>query len=102
MASNFPHITIDPQISAGRPCVAETGVKVTEVAAALEAGRSVYDLQGFFKSRPLTLGEIYSALAYYQDNKDELARVQADDQRIVDETEKARLEKIKRYYLGLP
>jgi uncharacterized protein (DUF433 family) len=100
MATDYPHVSSDPAVCEGRPCVLGSQVRVTEIASALEGGRSVFDLQEFFRPQKLTLAEIYSALAYYHDNKDELLRVQAADKVIADEAERLRLDKIKRYYLG--
>ena len=68
----FPHITTDPQVCHGRPCIAGTRVRVMDIVAAHEEGVSPAELQSHFATRPLTLAEIYAALAYYNDHKDEI------------------------------
>lgn len=68
----FPHITTDPGVCHGRPCIAGTRVRVMDIVAAHEQGVSPAELQDYFATRPLTLGEIHAALAYYNDHKDEV------------------------------
>lgn len=68
----FPHITADPDVCGGRPCIAGTRVRVMDIVAAHEQGVSPAELQGYFDTRPLTLAEIYAALAFYNDHKDEV------------------------------
>ena len=68
----FPHITTDPNVCHGRPCIAGTRVRVMDIVATHEQGISPAELQDHFDTRPLTLAEIYAALAYYNDHKDEV------------------------------
>lgn len=102
MATNYPHITSDPAVLEGRPCISGTQIRVTDVAAALDGGKSALELPEYFRGtpHPLSMGEIYAALAYYSDNQTDLARVQAADQVVTDQAEHVRLEKIKDFYLG--
>lgn len=102
MSTNYPHITSDPTVLEGRPCISGTQIRVTDVAAALEEGKAALELPEYFRGapHPLSMGEIYAAQAYYSDNKAELARVQAADKVVTDKAEHIRLEKIKDYYLG--
>ena len=102
MITNYPHITTDPAVHEGRPCISGTQIKVTDVASAVEEGKQAPELPEYFRGtpHPLSMGEIYAALAYYSDNEAELARVQAADKVVSDKAEHTRLEKIKDYYLG--
>jgi len=68
----FPHITTDPEVCHGRPCIAGTRVRVMDIVAAHEQGVSTAELQDYFDTRTLTLGEIHAAIAYYNDHKDEV------------------------------
>ena len=68
----YPHITTDPGVCHGRPCIAGTRVRVMDVVAAHEQGISPEDLQDYFATRRLTLAEIYAALAYYDDHRSEV------------------------------
>src|SRR5258708_11339894 len=63
-------IASNPEIRGGRPCIAGTGLRVTDVVIA-----SIYQLQtpdeiavGF----DISLAQVYAALAYYYEHKDEL------------------------------
>ena len=101
MTRDYPHISNDPAVNGGRATITGTVTRVTAVADAIEAGRKPADLMARFANRELTLAEIYSALAYYNDNMSELAEVDAEDKRVAGALEHERLEHIKRYYLGL-
>ena len=64
----YEHIVID---AAGVPYIAGTSMKVVElVSSKLAYGWSPEEL--LFQYPHLTLGEIYAALAYYWDHKDEI------------------------------
>jgi uncharacterized protein (DUF433 family) len=78
----FPHITTDPDVCHGRPCIAGTRVRVMDIVAAHEQGVSPVELTDYFDTRPLTLGEIHAALAYYNDHKDEVEADFAEAERI--------------------
>lgn len=99
----YPHITSDPAVREGRPCITGTEIRVTDVVAAHEEGKRAAELPEYFRGtpQPLTMGQIYAALAYFSDNETEMARVQAADKVIADADESARLQKIKNYYLGI-
>ena len=98
----YPHVTSDPAVSEGQPCVGDTGIRVTDVAAAHEDGQTPMALQEYFADspRPLTLPEVFSALAYYYDNKDVLEQVRVDNQRAEDEATKDRHAEILRRFVG--
>jgi uncharacterized protein (DUF433 family) len=102
MSTNYPHITSDPAVLEGRPYISGTQIQVTDVATALDEGKKAVELPEYFKGapHPLSMGEIYSALAYFSDNEVELARVQAADKVLSEKAEYIRLEKIKDFYLG--
>jgi uncharacterized protein (DUF433 family) len=81
----FPHITADPDVCHGRPCIAGTRVRVMDIVAAHEQGDTPADLQDYLATRPLTLAEIYAALAYYNDHKSEVEADFAEDERLAGE-----------------
>ena len=56
-----------------------------DIVAAHEQGVSPAELQDYFDTRPLTLGEIHAALAYYNDHKDEVEADFAEAERIAAE-----------------
>src|SRR3954451_10072620 len=82
--TRYEHIVLD---DAGIPLIAGTTMKVIELVLEHDAyGWSPEELH--FQHPYLSLGQIYSALAYYWDHKDEL------DQDIA--RRRARVEEIKR------
>jgi uncharacterized protein (DUF433 family) len=81
----FPHITTDPEVCHGRPCITGTRVRVLDIVAAHEQGVSPEGLQEYFSTRRLTLAEIYAALAYYNDNKAEVEADFAEAERVAAE-----------------
>jgi uncharacterized protein (DUF433 family) len=81
----FPHITTDPEVCHGRPCIAGTRVRVMDIVAVHEQGVSPVELQDYFATRPLTLAEVYAALAYYNDHKDEIEADFAEAERVAAE-----------------
>ena len=73
----YAHILLRPD---GTPTVSGTRLKVKHVAALhRKRGMSAEDLQRAFPSH--SLGEIYSALAYYYDHRDEIDRALEEDER---------------------
>jgi uncharacterized protein (DUF433 family) len=70
------HISRDPRIHSGRPCIDGYCITVHDVAALLKQGRTPDDIaEGF----GLTRGQIYAALAYYFDHQDVIDRELAED-----------------------
>ena len=105
----YPHITMDPAVAGGQPCIAETGVRVTLLAAAYENGQKAVTLQESFRRRgdeatdsirPLTLPEVFAGLAYYYDNIKALELVRVEDERLADVATKDRHDAILKHYLG--
>jgi len=63
-------ITTDPNIRGGRPCVASTGLRVTDVALAHAVhNRTTDDIAADYE---ISLAQVYAALSYYYDHKTEL------------------------------
>lgn len=72
----YKHVLLWPD---GTPTVSGTRLKVKHVAAAYNSGRRPEEIQQGYPSHPLA--EIYSALAYYFDHKDEMDRAMDEDER---------------------
>jgi uncharacterized protein (DUF433 family) len=69
-ATRYEHIVLD---DSGVPIIADTNTKVVEIIVEQMAyGWSAEEIH--FQHPHLTLGQIYSALAYYWDHGDELNR----------------------------
>jgi uncharacterized protein (DUF433 family) len=68
--TNYEHVALDAN---GVPVIAGTNMKVIEIVLEKKAhGWSPEEL--YFQHPHLTLGQIYSALAYYWDHQEELDR----------------------------
>lgn len=90
-ARSYPHVSTDPQVMSGRPCIAGTRVRVMDVVAARQAGVSDEELREYFSSRPLSLGEIHGALAYYYDHQEEIDAAFSEDEAAGREAERERV-----------
>jgi len=79
-------ITTDPAVRNGQPCIAGTGLRVTDLVMAHIFHRRTPD--ELAADCELSLAQIYSALAYYYANKYDLdvaIRTQIDKARILKE-----------------
>ncbi|HXO42030.1 MAG TPA: DUF433 domain-containing protein [Thermoanaerobaculia bacterium] len=76
---SYPHISIQPEVMSGSPCIAGTRVRVMDVVAARRAGVTDDELLGYFSSRTLTRSELHAALAYYYDHQGEIDAALAED-----------------------
>ena len=66
------HILIDPEVLGGEPHIEGRRISVADIAVWIAyEGRSPSDVAATFH---LTLGEVYSALAYYYDHQTEIDR----------------------------
>jgi uncharacterized protein (DUF433 family) len=67
---NIELISIDPAIRGGQPCIAGTGIRVTDVALAhLFHQRTPDQIASDYE---LSLAQVHAALAYYYQHKNEL------------------------------
>jgi uncharacterized protein (DUF433 family) len=87
----YPHITEDPQVMSGSPCIAGTRVRVMDLVSVYKTGVPVDELQEYFSSRTLTLSEIHAALAYYFDHQEALEAAFAEEQRLGQQAERQAL-----------
>jgi uncharacterized protein (DUF433 family) len=75
----YPHITKDPSVCSGRPCVEGTRVRVVDILALHEEGLSPEQIVKEFTSLN-GLADVYAALLYYHDHKSEIeADLKADE-----------------------
>lgn len=68
----YPHISKKPGVCGGKACIDGTRIRVMDVVSLHTQGYTVEQMLEHFESRPLTPAEVYSALAYYHDHKDEV------------------------------
>jgi uncharacterized protein (DUF433 family) len=83
--TQYAHIVHTPGTMGGEARIEGHRIRVRDVVLAR-------DLEGFSPEEivasvypNLTLAEVYSALAYYEDHKDEVARAAQEEERAVDE-----------------
>lgn len=90
----YPHITKDPEVCSGRACVAGTRVRVMDIVALNDDGLTA---QQIVTEYPSLSGptDVYAALVYYADHKDEVEADFAEDERQADEFEREGTEKSK-------
>jgi len=69
--SEKTHVTRTPGVCGGKPCVAGTRIRVQDVYVWHEhQGRSPDEIVSAFPQ--LTLADVYAALAYFWDHRDEI------------------------------
>jgi uncharacterized protein (DUF433 family) len=88
----YPHITKNPDICSGRACVAGTRVRVMDIVALRGAGVSPEEIVQEFPSLESTI-DVYAALVYYADHKDEIDAEFTQDQDLAAKAEHERIER---------
>ena len=77
------HITTNPSVCGGKPCVAGSRIRVHDVYVWHEMhGLSADEIVSRFPQ--LTMADVYAALSYYWDHRDEIQRQMAADQELVE------------------
>ncbi|MCU0242292.1 MAG: DUF433 domain-containing protein [Vicinamibacteria bacterium] len=84
----YPHIVKTPGVRGGKACVAGTRLAVIDIVSAHQQGHSPEEIQTLFSTRPLTLAEVYAALAHYYDHAEEIEAEIATEERRFDEAER--------------
>ena len=70
----------NPEVRSGRPCIVGTGLRVIDIVMAMQFGdRSPDQMAGDYQ---LSLGQVYAALAYYYENKEEIDEDIREDVRL--------------------
>lgn len=76
-------ITTNPAVRSGRPCIAGTTLEVSVIALAKTVhGRSPDEIADEYR---LTMGQVYSALAYYYEHQSEMDAQIATQAQIADQ-----------------
>jgi uncharacterized protein (DUF433 family) len=85
----FSHITKDPRVCGGAACIDATRIRVLDVVQAQNEGYTPQLIQELFAVK-LTLAQVYSALAYADENRQELEAQYAEHERALADGERAR------------
>jgi uncharacterized protein (DUF433 family) len=91
----YPHITKNPTVCSGRACVVGTRVRVMDIVALSAEGHTPEQIVAEYSSLASPT-DVYAALLYYADHKDEIDADFAEDERLATESERARLEPLDR------
>lgn len=78
--TDIKYIVLDPDVLGGRPTIAGHRIGVIHIATWIQQGMSPAEIADLFS---LSLAEVYAALAYYYDHKEEIdRRAEEDDARL--------------------
>lgn len=78
-----PHVDSHPNKCGGKPCVAGTRIRVADVSLAIEVhGMTPDGVRGLYPQ--LTLADVYGAMAYYWDHRDEIDRQIEEEEELAD------------------
>ena len=83
LAQPKQHVSTTPGICGGKPCITGTRIRVWDVAALDQSGHSPDEILTHYPS--LTLADVHAALAYYYDNREEIERTAAEDDRFAED-----------------
>jgi uncharacterized protein (DUF433 family) len=90
----FSHIIKDPTVCGGAACIDSTRIRVIDVVQAHSEGYTPQQIQDLFVVT-LTLAQVYSALAYADENRQEIEAQYAEHARAFAEGIHAREEYLK-------
>ena len=90
----FAHITKDPKVCGGAACIDNTRIRVIDVVQAQSEGHTAQKIQDLFAVR-LTLAQVYSALAYADENRVEIEAEYAEHDQAFNDGVRARDEYLK-------
>ena len=83
--TEYAHIIRTAGVVGGEPRVAERRIRVRDIVAARDqGGYSPEEIAGTFYP-DLTLAEVYAALAYYEDHRDEIDQAADAESRAVED-----------------
>jgi uncharacterized protein (DUF433 family) len=85
----YAHIARDPEVRGGEPCIQGTRLAVVDIALLHMRGYQPEEMLDYYM-RPLTLGQVHSALAYYFDHLEEIDSYFEEARQIADRVEAAR------------
>jgi len=83
----YPHISKDPRVCSGRPCVEGTRVRVVDILALHEDRLSPEQIVKEFTTLR-SLADVYAALLYYHDHKSEIDADLKEDEAVAEQYER--------------
>ena len=83
--TEYAHIVRTPGTLAGEPRIDGHRVRVRDVAAARDRGGFSPEEIASSVFPGISLAQVYAALAYHEDHRDEIERARLDEERLADE-----------------
>ena len=90
----YSHITKRPAVRGGKACIDDTRIAVVDIAALLEADKTVDEMLVAYPS--LNKAQIHAAISYYYENREEIEAIFAADELAEAEYERRRAEHLAR------
>ena len=90
----YAHIRKKSGVCGGAPCIDDTRIRVIDIVQAHRQGHTVEQIQELFAIK-LTLAQVYSALAYADENRAEVDAEFEEHERVATEGELKRAEHLK-------
>jgi uncharacterized protein (DUF433 family) len=81
-----PHIVKRPDYCSGKAAIDNTRVRVMNVVGLHKEGKTAAEIQEAYPD--LSLAQVYAALTYYYDHRDEIEQDLADDERFFRESDR--------------
>lgn len=85
----YSHITKDPQVCGGKACIDNTRIRVIDIVQLQREGKKPEEMRDIF-AVPLTLAQVYSALAYLDEHPQEIEADFAEEAKTEAEIERDR------------
>lgn len=83
----YSHITKTPRVCGGKACIDGTRIRVMDIVGLHLHGYKPEQMLNVYGA-PLTLAQVYAALAYYYDHQDEIEASFAEDEEVEAEFER--------------
>lgn len=83
--TEYAHIVRTPGVLGGEPRIAERRIRVRDIVAARDRGGFTAEQIVSSVYPGLTKAQVYAALAYYEDHREEIERAAVDEEQIAAE-----------------
>lgn len=84
-STEYAHVVCTPGVVAGEPRIAGHRIRVRDIVAARDLGGFTPEEIAATVYPDLKLGEVYAALAYYEDHREEIDQASRDETRTIEE-----------------
>jgi uncharacterized protein (DUF433 family) len=81
----YPHIVCTPGMVGGEPRISEHRIRVRDIVAARDLGGLTPEEIAANVYPELTLAQVYSALAYYEDHRDEIDQAAQNEAQFIEQ-----------------